>query len=251
MKKIYKVLLLCAFIASSGMVRAQNGIYFGLSGTSANFWSGAVIGAVEGGINALLPSIKINDGLQFRVLSLKDNGERVDIDHGNYFGFKGKDLFSHIEVGVKSGWITQTTPVGVDLELNYGFERFRTRFKADPDYCEHRIHYLRPQLSVMLSPFSSKDWSVMPVAKVKASYVFNLKYSGIYGTDTDQLNNGFRSAYAAGVAIHSSYAIMLGFEMSHYNYFNQDYSSDGTFDHPFANTTSKDYNIFITFNTLF
>ena len=55
--------------------------------------------------------------------------------------------------------------------------------------------------------------------------------------------------YAIGAYIEDFGAILVKFDMAHYDLFNKDYTPDGGFWYPYANFKNKDFNIFLGFRT--
>lgn len=251
--KPFKELLLCLFIfgcpfASSGQ---DNPWFFGLHTYSNNVWTNDVLSIARAFVNIPVANAIGSDApidlniIDVHYLSMKDNGENVDFKRNNPYGFKAYDLFNHLEFGAKVGWLGRVSPIGAYVYGAYGLNQYKLRFLGEREYSKHRMHSLRAGVGVRISPlyFLMKDYDWCPIFEVGTTYVYNFKYKGPNGSDVNQINNGMRTSYAAGVIFdEGAGSVMLCFDMSHYDIFNRQYTPDGGFWFPYANFKNNDMN---------
>lgn len=73
-------------------------------------------------------------------------------------------------------------------------------------------------------------------------------FCGLYGRGGN-LNNGISSSYAIGARFadrHSrGWSIVAGFEMSHYDLFNKDFSPGNGLARPYVQVKTKNYTVFV------
>ena len=190
---------------------------------------------------------------QYHYMSLKDNGETVDFERNNAYGFKSYDLFNNLEFGIKVGWLGSVSPIGAYVYGAYGINQYKLRFLGEREYNKHKLQSLRAGLGIRISPlyFLMDEYDWCPIFEVGTTYVYNFKYKGPNGGDIDQINNGIRTSYAAGVQFNDgASSVMVCFDMAHYDIFNRNYTPDGGFWFPYANLRTKDMNFSLrmTFN---
>lgn len=248
-----KVLLGLVLLASPIVVNSQNGWFYGLDGTASNFYTSQVLSLAETGINYLTKQNFFGTHIGLTSFRIKENGDKVDLKYGSPYGLSMSDLLDDIEFGVKVGYMSPTSPIGVYVKANYGFEQFKTRFIQDTDYMKHKIHSFVPGLGIRISPFVNMldDNGWYPYIDLGTSYVYRMKYDGPFGNDKDQLNNGMRTSYAIGIGRETDNGIMtytLGMEMDNFDFFNKDYSVDGSTTKPFAYTQSNKYYFYFKIN---
>ena len=186
-------------------------------------------------------------------MSLEDNGEAIGFKASNPYGFTSYDLFNSLEWGLKIGWRGSESPIGIYATGGYALNQYKLRFLGEHEYSKHKLQSWRAGLILNLSSYSffmdELDWGFAPFAEIGTTYVYNFKYKGPNDSNIDQINNGIRMNYAIGAYIEDFGAILVKFDMAHYDLFNKDYTPDGGFWYPYANFKNKDFNIFLGFRT--
>lgn len=178
-------------------------------------------------------------------MSMKDNGESLDVKNSNPYGFTAYDLFNNIEAGLKFGWQGAESPIGAYVYGAYCLNQYKLRFLGDLNYNKHRIQSLQMGIGVRISPlrFLMDEYDWCPIFELGTTYVHNIKYKGPNGSDINQLNNGMRTSYAVGIQLaEGRQAIMVCMDMANYDLFNKDYTPDGGFWYPYANFSNNDMN---------
>ena len=116
---------------------------------------------------------------------------------------------------------------------------------GEREFNKHKIQSLRTGVGIRMSPLyflmERHDWC--PILEVGTTYVYNFKYKGPNDSDIEQINNGVRTSYAAGVLFREgTCSVMACFDMAHYDLFNRNYTPDDGFWFPYANLRTKDMN---------
>ncbi len=227
---------------------------------STNFWSNTLFQVPSGFINGLTALLtdynnaSYNDEIKFyggsyryQIFGIKEYNNKIKIDNGNYFGFKGKDLFSNIQCGLKFGWAPKISPFGIYVSCAYQYHRFEANFNKI-GWNTYKLHSVRPGIGIRITPFlgllEDDKWS--PIAEVGTSYNYYFKNKGPYDNDKNQFNSGMISTFSVGAR--SPYvSIVAGVEIDHYSLFNRDFTIDGFF-YPYADVKTHNYTIFISAN---
>ena len=250
--RVHGLLLGVVLGASPLYVVAQdNPWFFGIHTVSNNVWMNDVLALADALINIPISNATNGDApvdftaFQYHYMSLKDNGEAVDFKQNNPYGFKAYDLFNNMEFGAKVGWLGSVSPIGAYVYGAYGINQYKLRFLGERDYNKHKLQSLRAGVGIRISPLyflvEDNDWC--PIFEVGTTYVHNFKYKGPNGSDINQINNGVRTSYAAGVQFNEGAgSVMVCFDMAHYDIFNRNYTPDGGFWYPYANFKNKDMN---------
>ena len=183
--------------------------------------------------------------LNVHYFSMKDNGEKIDYVGDKPYGFTSYDLFNDLELGLKFGWQGPESPVGAYVYGAYSINQYKLRFLGEREYNKHKIQSFKIGLGVRISPlqYILEEYGWCPIIELGTTYVNNFKYKGPNGSDKDQINNGIRTSYAAGVKFgeDGQHSILVSFDMAHYNLFNKNYTPDKGFWYPYANFKNKDY----------
>lgn len=250
MKKI-SILFVCCICFLSTPAKAQNGFFYGIDFASANIWTSTVIGLAES-LLAQIPGLATQTKYIFQVSNFKDGSERLNTDLGKVYGFKGDDLLNGIRAGAKFGWMGDFSPIGIYISGTYSHNRFKTQFAYETEWVSHRIDCVKPGVGIRFSPVSlfTDYWDVYPIIEVGTMYNRHFKYKGGFNDDLSQINDGMSTLYSIGVDLQSA-SILLGCEIPHFDLFNVDFTPDEGYSFPYANVTSKTYNIYLEFNIAF
>lgn len=252
--KILIKLFIASVLLVSGMLPAKaQGFFFTIRGISDNVWSSTVLDATQLLISGLSGGyVGAESGYTFSIFNLKDNGSKVDVEKPNYWGFKARDLFGYMEFGTKIGWHGPYSPIGVYGQCYYNIQNQKIRFEHDLDYGRYRSNMLKLGAGIRIVPWFKEDGSLF--LEVGSTYNMVTSCKTPYGNDKGQFNNGASTDFAIGYiwkgeSVNST--LTVGTNINHYNYFNKDYSNDGGYYYPYANTKSTSLNIYLRFSTYF
>lgn len=239
--------------------KAQNGVFYEGDVNFSNFYLQTAGNIIMGMINDALyeherPSLFPGLGYYVNYLPIKDNGDKVAAERPNAFGFKGKDLFSWVNVDVKVGWFGRHSPVGVYGMVGYEHRRNQLCFQHDTEYGQYKTNALRPGIGIRLVPIRSA--SVVPVFEVGTTYNLILSAETPWGKDKKQFNNGMAINASAGVGWgyddeDKQQNISVGAVIPTYDYFNKDWSNDGGYYFPYANVSAKNYLFYVKYSVFF
>lgn len=220
----------------------RNPLFIRLDIYSGNIWGGNLI--------CYIPSYLINhfifndfgrNEMRIRVANFDNDGQSMNYDGNNVFGFKFVDLFRDIEPSIKFGYQKATHIIGVYGRLGYRHENFQTKFKSDEIYSKHRVNWFRPGVGVEITPLSKlarvgKKW--YPTLEIGGIYNLCFGHKGEYNSK-DVINNGITSHYALSVKNGKGIKLSLSFDYDHFNLFNKDFNPDNGTAQPYKNVTSK------------
>lgn len=252
-KNVILLLLLAMMLFAPSNLSAQKNFIIGVECNSGNFWSESLLGYPTRVINAVILGLQgydINEmggfpgsALTYRFAKIKVNGQKIDYDGNNFFGFKAVDLFRDFEYSLKFGWQPQQIPVGVYARVGYRHENFETRFSNEDEWTKHRLNCLRPGIGIRISPLENMidDYDWCPIIEIGSTYDYYLSYKGAYGEDKDQLNNGTSMSIGIGAKFRTGSAIMLTVDRQNYDLFNKDFTVNGV--KPFENVETSRLNI--------
>ena len=252
-RKMPKCLLaLVLSVGSITTVKAE-GFFFTVRGISDNAISSTVLDLSEWLIFLLSQGyVGVEGGYTVDIFNLKDNGEKVAVDGPNYWGYKAKDLFGYMEFGTKIGWHGPYSPIGVYGQCYYNLRNQRIRFAHDEDAGRYRSNMLKLGAGIRVIPWFKEDGSLF--LEVGSTYNMVTSCKTPYGNDKGQFNNGASTDFAIGynwVGEDRNATLTLGTNINHYNYFNKDYSNDGGYYFPYANTKSTSLTVYLRFATFF
>lgn len=255
MKQIKSLILGLLISLISLPASAENDFFFNLYGGSSNLWSSAFLQAPSNIINELIAEALGHDNgfggaLRYDIFSIKNDGYKVKVDDGSYWGFKSKDMFSNVQYGLKFGWQPQLSPFGIYIACGYQFNKFRVQF--DPNINEwekFKIHSIRPGLGIRVTPFinmlEDKDWS--PILEVGTSYNYYFSCKAPYESNKDQFKSGMISTFGIGARFSNNLSVSGGVELYHYSMFNQDFTPDNGITYPYKDIKTKKLTIFLSF----
>lgn len=252
--KRFVLVLFAMLMLSSSRTYAQGSIIFGLECKTGNFWSTNFLGIPTVFLNSMIFSALDYDeddiapsgiGTTYRYNRIKVNGEKIDYEGHNYFGFKAKDLFRDFEYSLKIGWQPVQIPVGFYARIGYRHENFETKM-PNMDWSKNRLNCLRPGIGIRISPLENMidNYGWCPVVELGSTYDYYLSYKGAYGDSKDQINNGLSLNVGIGVKVESGAAVMLTLDKENYDLFNKDFIVDGI--KPYENTETNHFNVSIS-----
>lgn len=256
MKKKFILLVGLFLAAASSGVKAQSNFFFNFYGGSTNMWSN---------IYLQLPTLIVNDlvsaaidaddeslgggSIRYDFFKIKNNGEKISIDKGSYFGFKSKDMFSNIQYGLKFGWQPELSPFGIYVSCAYQFNKFQAQFDSNIDQWEQfKMHSVRPGIGIRITPLvnllEEEGWS--PILEVGTSYNYYFSCKAPFDSNKDQFNSGMISTFAIGARFEEAGSLTGGVELDHYSMFNQNFTPDGI-TYPYKDMKSSKFTVFISF----
>ena len=245
-------------ITAPGGAKAQNGMFYEADVNFNNVYLQTASNILMGIVNGALyehdhPSLFPGLGYYYNYMPIKDNDDKVAKEQVNSFGFKGKDLFSWVNVDVKVGWFGRHSPVGLYGMIGYEHRRNHLCFQHDTEFGQYKTNALRPGIGIRLVPIRSA--SVVPVFEVGTTYNLILGARSPWGTDKKQFNSGM--AINASIGVGWGYdddkqqTISAGALIPTYDYFNKDWSSDGGYYFPYANVSAKNYLFYVKYSLYF
>lgn len=234
MKKTLKIACFLALVLLAPLRIGAQDIYFGLTSEGQNFWF-------------LIPQMPVNiidsflsdgrGGFDYEWVSFKNGEGKMDVDQGNFFGFKAKDLFNHFGYGVTVGYRPDKSFFAISLNGGYNYRQFR--IKSDANAGKYKINSWYAGLTLRIVPFvtllEEEDWS--PFFEIGTNYRQPFKCKSPYGKDCDQFGKGFSTVFALGVQFYGM-SVKLQYEMFGYDYLNKDYTTS-TGSEPFNDIDSK------------
>lgn len=261
-KNIIKVIGLSAVLLGTPL-RAQNGFFVGVDAASSNVWTAAGIQLITNLANYFLEDVYDGDGiapaiggrLTYEIMKFTDDNTKVMYNPDDWygwrtvFGFRGKDLFSHIFANAKFGWMGTYSPIGVYIHMGYDFRFFSMMLSYQTEAQDYRIGTLNPGIGIRISPanFFESYANNKFVLEVGTNYNARVSYKGPYNNDKAQLNNGL--SYVVSVGLASKYSsILLGVEWASHDLFNKEYTPDEGLFYPYYNLSSRIASVFLSIN---
>lgn len=242
-------------MAATFNVRAGD-FNFNVYGGSTNLWSSTFMQIPSNLINNVISVLSEDEGtyggaLRFNIMKVKNDGDKVSLRTGNYFGFKAKDMFSNIQYGLKFGWAPTMSPFGVYVSCAYQFRRFEAELETDT-WSKFKLNSIRPGIGIRVTPFLGllENDKFSPIIEVGTSYNYYFSVNAPYGKSKDQFKSGMVSTLALG-ARNPQFSFAAGVELDHYNMFNQDFTPDNGVTYPYKNLKSKNFTIFVSLSKEF
>lgn len=221
----------------------DSGIFWGFRSSGGNFWSASYLALPTNLINTFIPNSESASYLYYSHVKYENENGKMNVNQGNWFGFKSKDMFANVRYGFHVGWQPKEFPFGVYVSGEYGFNKFRLDYDDSGFETKFKFHSVQPGIGVRLAPLAVRhDWT--PILDVSMIYNYTFSLTGPFNNDKSQINNGIRSHYGIGARFGNT-TIVAGFEKEHYNRFNQDFTPDGGVSYPYKNVKSKAFNIFL------
>lgn len=250
-----KIMMLLLAVALCVPCRASpdNGFFYNNNLSTHNVVTAYVLAIFSSAVNSCFDEdypIFSGVGLYYEHRNLYDNNIRLSNPNPfeeYYIFWKWKYLFSNVTYSGKFGWQGAYSPIGIYARMDCTYECFDVQQVFEGEFL-NRAFKISPGLGVRLA-LSMADWDTYPVVELGTSYDKIIAYNGRYGKDTKQLSEGMVSHYAVGVTMDGA-DLLLGLDLPHYDYFNKDYTPDGYY-YPYANMTSKIFNVYIKANLRF
>ena len=253
MKLFAKLGVVVAMVLCSMLPMRGEGMFFIVRGVSDNVFSSTVLDVAEGLITSLSKGyVGVEGGYTVDIFNLKDNGEKLKVKGPNYWGVKARDLFGYMEFGGKIGWHGVYSPIGVYGQCYYNMRNQRIKFEHDLDFGRYLTNMVKIGAGIQVVPWFKEDKSLF--LELGSTYNVVTSCKTPYGTDKSQFNNGASTDFAIGYTWQRSgdarkMTISLGSNINCYNYFNKDYSNDGGYYFPYANTKSTSFTVYLRFTT--
>lgn len=254
MRKIMSVLL-AAGLSISLHSSAQSNFFFSTYSGSTNLWSSIYMQVPTILLDALIGTAidadnnTLGGSLRFETFKLKnDDGSKINIDNGSYWGFKKKDMFRNFQYGLKFGWQPELSPFGIYVTCAYQHRQFKAQFNpTTDDWSRFKLNYVRPGIGIRVTPciglLEEEGWS--PIVEIGTAYNYNFKCSAPGENPKKQFNNGVTTSFGAGVRF-ESISITAGVEIDNYNLFNKNYTPDEGITYPYSGVKSKHLTIFLS-----
>lgn len=236
MKKLRLVILLVVMQTLSGKAYAGD-FYFGLSAQTGNFWLSPLSG------------LALTKDLTYDWMTVKDENGKLELNDGNMFGFKARDLFRNFSLGATVGYQPIFSPFGVYANARYRFRQFRMQPNRSIDEMEkYKPSSIAVGIGIRITPFmvllEEEGWS--PMIEIGTNYNKVFACKAPFDNAKGQFGSGFSTRIALGIRTYkeekSTIAGFVFCELPQYNYFNRDFElSDGT--KPYENIKSKAYTV--------
>jgi len=246
-----KILLIALLLSvSTSTVRAGD-FFFGLTGYGSNFWFSPITAAIYG-INTLT-NMGGSSMLGYDWVSIKnDNGSKIAIDNGNYFGFRARDLFNNFGGGIQFGYQPTYSIFGAWVTGGYKYRQFGMDLGLEQQTSDrYKINAWYIGVGVRLTPFRTlleeHNWS--PFIDFGTSYNSSFSVQSPFGNNIDQFGKGMSTNIGLGVRFIDDYDdtginFSISFTFPQYEYFNRAFTlSDGT--KPYADIKARNYSVFL------
>lgn len=219
----------------------RNPLFIRLDIYSGNLWTGFLSSIPSYLVNHYIFNDYGRNEMRIRVASFDYEGQSMDYDGNNVFGFHAVDLFRDIEPSIKFGYQKATHVIGVYGRLGYRHENFQTKLKTNDTYSKHRIDWFRPSVGVEITPLSKmarvgKSW--YPTIDVSGIYNYCIGYKGGH-VNKDVINNGITSRYALSIKNGKGMKFSLSLDIDHFDLFNKDFKPNNGISQPYKDITSK------------
>lgn len=141
-------------------------------------------------------------------------------------------------IGYHVGYLSYVAPIGFDLQVDYEKQSWRSKFPGQDDYKNYEKQMVVPTLllKTRIGDFTRNAINVIVEAGAKYNYVLNAK--GDYD-DVKSLTNGITGVFGIGIInSYSHFTVQLRYEHDFFDYFDKDFSPDGTY-RPYRDVSSK------------
>lgn len=251
MKKLIIAILLCLNVT----VGYSEDFYIGLTTSGCNFWT--TIPQTPVRLLGSLLDVSASS-LNYDWINASDPQGKLDIDNGNFFGFKAKDIFNNFSYGVTLGYQPFYSPFGIYGKASYKYRQFRMQDAQGLGIKEkYQVPSWSAGVGVRITPFISllEDGKCTPIIEVGTNYNKVFSCRAPYSNDDSQFGSGLSTNFGVGLRFmnhrkEKSFSVALNFELSQYDYFNRDFTLlNGT--KPYSDIKSKYYSIGLTFYSEF
>lgn len=249
MKRI-RLIGVAAVILGSFQIMAARDFFFGLTSHGSNFWFNPTQVPIVL-INSLIGGGTYSTGYDW--ITVKDDQGSLDVNNGNYFGFRAVDIFNNFGYGVQFGYQPAYSIFGAWINAGYKYRQFRMQPDRTIEETEkYKVHGWNVGVGIRLTPFRSllENGKVCPFIDFGTAYNNVFSVSAPYDNARDQFGKGMSTTIGLGIRRvawdDSSWNLSLSFIMPQYNYFNKDFTTpDGL--KPYENIKSKNYSIYLKF----
>lgn len=141
-------------------------------------------------------------------------------------------------IGYHVGYLSYVCPIGLDVQVDYEKQNWRSKLPGQGDYMNYEKQMVVPTvlLKTRIGDFATNTFNIIVEAGAKYNYILSAK--GDYD-DVKSLNNGFTGVFGIGVINSFSHVtIQLRYEHDFFDYFNKDFSPNGTWK-PYDGFSSK------------
>lgn len=258
MKKLRILLFGLLLSVLSLPASAENDFFFNIYGGSNNLWSSTYLQLPTNLLNDVISNALGNGDvggifygatLRYDLFSVNNGGAKVKLDKGSYWGFKSKDMFSHVCYGLKFGWQPELSPFGIYVACAYQFNKFKAQFDPNINSWEkYKMNSIRPGIGIRITPFINmlKDKGGSPIIEVGTSYNYYFSCKAPYDNDKNQFKSGMISTLGIGTRFYRHVSVTGGVELDHYSIFNQEFTPDNGISYPYKDIKSKKMTIFIS-----
>lgn len=151
-------------------------------------------------------------------------------------------------LGYHVGYLSYVIPLGFDVQVDYEKQNWRSLFPGRDGYKNYEKQMIVPTilLKTRIGDYTRGTFNVILEAGAKYNCVLSAK--GDYD-QVKSLNNGFTGVFGIGVInSYSHFAIQLRYEHDFFDYFNSNFSPNGT-SKPYDGVTSKHgtFNLYTSF----
>lgn len=238
MKKYAKTVLLWVAFWMLPCQMFAGDFFFGLAARTGNFWISP------------LSVVALSKDLSYDWMAVKDGQGNIDVEDGNVFGFKARDLFRNFGIGATAGFQPAFSPLGVYVTGGYDFRQFRMQPDRSMDFREkYKLSSFNVGIGVRIAPallFTDEEPNVTPFIEIGTKYNKIFSCKAPYDNNKDQFNSGFTTHFALGIRNvdddENTYSFFIYYDMPNYNYFNKGFTLDNGI-MPYENITAKSHRI--------
>ncbi len=161
---------------------------------------------------------------------LFDNSYVYTLYSGDYktkglhpLGMTARDLFNDAFAGVKLGYHSESFSNfnwGIFGSAHYRINQVNVKRNASEEYHLERFQYLKPGAGVLFT-FGGIESNLIVQLEAAVRYDMPIKYKGMYGSETNIINNGISSHYSLKFAGNSPFSIGVFVDLVHYNIYKE------------------------------
>lgn len=148
--------------------------------------------------------------------------------------------------GYRVSYMSKELPIGFSAKVAYEQQGFDAKMEGDEEYTKFRKKMIVPELlaKIRIGKYMKDDF--LFVANVGACYDYTLEAQGFH-EGKDAVNDGVTGIIGISAG-YPAWHLQIGMNYYHpfYDYFNKDYSSDGTYPQADASATVWGFNFYVT-----
>ena len=208
--------LLCLLIFID--VKAQKNFYHRIDIGSSNIYTFVLSNIATGFANYYSNDILFDNSYIYTLYSGDFRTKGL-----NPMGISVREIFNDAFAGVKLGYHSESLNSfnwGVYGSAHYRINQVNARSKDTEEYHIERFQYLKPGVGVLLT-FGGIERDLIVQFEAAARYDIPINYKGIYGSETNNLNNGISSHYSLKFAGNKAFSIGLFVDLTHYNLYKE------------------------------